>query len=207
MSLSETPEGVRNVSGVCAVVSERYEEIILRAGQNFTARWGCRKGDYVLWFRRNPFSAVAEKPQVIDLWSTPDEATVTITNRWQDFPGWFDLHPTETANELVTWMKKRIETGDYLDQPIDGPNIWRVKGGDRVVWVGPPRPDQASVDGVFGILDCEVAVVVLGNHPDGPFAFMSFVTSPIAMQLAAAGLRAERSLGQPRVFDTEWTLG
>ena len=40
-------------------------------------------------------------------WSIPDRASVPITNRWQDFPPWFDLYPTEVSNSLMAWMKAR----------------------------------------------------------------------------------------------------
>ena len=88
---------------------------------------------------------------------------VTITNRWQNFPPWFDLHPLEVSGQFIPWMKERMEARDYPEEPIDGPNIWRVKGGDRVVWVGLPRSEQTSVDGVLGIVDCRAAVAVLGT--------------------------------------------
>ena len=92
-------------------------------------------------------------------------------------------------------MKERMEACDYPEEPIDGPNIWRVKGGDRVVWVGLSRSEQTSVDGVLGIVDCRAAVAVLGDDPDSPFPFMNFEQSPEAVALCTAGLQAERSLG------------
>ena len=73
-------------------------------------------------------------------------AFVTITNRWQDFPAWFDLHPTEVTNSLMGWMRSRIEARDYPEEPIEGPNIWRVQGGDRIVWwVSPGRVKCSSM--------------------------------------------------------------
>jgi len=107
----------------------------------------------------------------------------------------------------MPWMRPRLEARDYPDEPIDGPNIWRAKSGDRVVWVGPPRLDRADVGGVLGILDCRAAVAVLGDHPDGCLAFMHFEQSPSAVALGADAISAERSLGLPRTFDTEWLLG
>jgi hypothetical protein len=75
------------------------------------------------------------------------------------------------------------------------------------VRVGPARAGQAIIERVLGILDCSEAVAVLGDHPDGPLAFMDFKQSPSALALGAAALRAERSLGQPNVIHTEWMLG
>jgi hypothetical protein len=185
----------------------RYGNILTRTTKDFTARWPCKRGDYLLWFRRDPLAGLAADPQILDVWAMPDGASVVMTNRWQDFPPWFDLHPTEVATGLFGWMKKRIEARDYPEEPIDGPNIWRVKGGDRIVWVGPSRVDQPSVDVVLGILDCRAAVAVLGDHPDGSLAFMEFKSSQSGIAMGSAALRAERSLGMPSVFDTEWRLG
>jgi hypothetical protein len=189
--------------------SEKYTTVLARTSKDFSARWPCQQGDYLLWFRRDPINSPQHEAQIIDVWSIPNRASVTITNRWQDFPGWFDLHPNEVCNSLLGWMKLRIEARDhYPEEPIDGPNIWRVRAGDRIVWVGPARVGQASIDGVLGILDCREAVAVLGDHPDGPLAFMDFEQSPSAVALGRAAVEAERSLGDPRVVDTaEWRLG
>src|SRR5262249_33578929 len=143
--------------------SDRYATVLARTGKDFTARWACQQGDYLLWFRRDPFNDPRGEAQALDAWSIPDEASVTITNRWQDFPPWFDLHPSEVCNSLMGWMRSRVEARDYPEEPVDGPNIWRAKGGDRIVWVGPPRVGQAIVGSVLGIVDCHSAVVVLGD--------------------------------------------
>jgi len=186
---------------------EKYAAVLTRTTSEFTTKWSCRKGDYLLWFRRKLMAPANDEPQILDLWSTLNGTSVIMTNRWQDFPPWFDLHPTEVTSRLMGWMKSRIERRDYPEEPIDGPNIWRAKGGDRIVWVGPPRVDQTCVDGVLGILDCRAAVAVLGDHPDGLLAFMEFQQSQSGVALGSAGLRAERSLGMPHVFDTDWQLG
>ena len=190
------------------MASEKFASVLLRTGRDFTARWSCRQGDYLLLLRPDhPFEGMREDAKILDVWSMGDEASVTITNRWQDFPPWFDLHPLEVSGQLIPWMRKRIEARDYPQEPIDGPNIWRVKGGDRIVWVGLPKLSQAFVDGVLGIVDCRAAVAVLGHHPDGPSAFMNFEQSPSSIALCTAGLQAARSLGLPRVFAPEWRLG
>jgi hypothetical protein len=189
------------------MASEKLASVVFRTGKDFTARWSCQQGDYLLWLRRDPFDGIREEARILDVWSMSDESSVTITNRWQDFPPWFDLHPLEVSGRFIPWMKTRIEARDYPAEPIDGPNIWRVKGGDRIVWVGLSRLGQSLVDGVLGIVDCRAAVAVLGDHPDGPFAFTNFEESPSSIALCTAGLQADRSLGLPRVFDAEWRLG
>jgi hypothetical protein len=195
------------IPGVFAMESEKYAAVLTRTTRDFTAHWLSQRGDYLLWFRRDPFKQLDHDAQILDLWWITEGASVTITNRWQDFPHWFDLHPTEVGYNLRGWMKSRLQTRDYPDEPIDGPNIWRARGGDRIVWVGLPRTGQVIVDGVLGILDCNSAVAVLGNHPDGPLGFMEFKSTETSIRLGAAAARAERSLGIPRVLDTVWHLG
>src|SRR5262249_5333434 len=149
-----------------------YGDVVIRTSRDFTTQWHCRQGDYLLWLRRDPFGRPDTDPQAVDLWSMLEGASVVITNRWQEFPLWFDLHPTEVTARIMAWMRPRVEARDYPDEPIDGPNIWRAKSGDRIVWVGPPRLDRPNVDGVLSILDCLAAVAVLGDHPDGALAFV-----------------------------------
>ena len=48
---------------------------------------------------------------VIDLWELGEGNSVTITNRPEDLPEWFELHPTETSGSLVYKMLRRINEG------------------------------------------------------------------------------------------------
>jgi hypothetical protein len=78
---------------------------------------------------------------------------VTITNRREDLPAWFGLHPTEVCNRRALKMAARIEAGDqYPEKPLDGPNLWRLKSGDRLAWIGAERPERRSVDGILAIV-------------------------------------------------------
>ncbi len=188
--------------------SASYEQVLNRTERDFTTHWSCRKGDILLWFRRGPFAGENASAKVIDLCSMPDSAFIIITNRWQDFPDWFDLHPLEVKDSLATWMMKRINGGEvYPEEPLEGPNIWRAKGGDRIVWAGPPRPGRASVNGILGLLDCREAVAVLMEHPDGPLAFMDFNETSDSKIMCRAGADAEHSLGPIRQFAEDWKLG
>lgn len=105
-----------------------------------TLRWACRKGDFIFWAKfQGIFSSRGNEFQIADIWQLRDGNFVTITNRHADLPEWFDLHPSEVSGRLVYWMQKRLDEGHQPQEPIDGPNIWRVLAGDRIAWVGQAR--------------------------------------------------------------------
>ena len=52
----------------------------------------------------------------------------TITNRLEDLPPWFKLHPTEICDSFVYKLREKVERGDYPDEPLDGPTVKAVKG-------------------------------------------------------------------------------
>ncbi len=92
---------------------------------------------------------------------------VTITNRPEDFPVSFELHPTEVCNSLVSMMAARIEAGEYPEAPLEGPNLWRLKTGDRLAWVGAERPERQSVSGILAIVECRECALVVGDGDRG----------------------------------------
>ena len=130
-----------------------------------TLRWACRAGDYVLWARfQGMFSREGEEYQIADLWELRDGNFVTITNRHQDLPEGFDLHPLEVSGSYVRWMMKRLDDGDEPQEPIDGQNIWRVFAGDKLLWVGNRRGTEHSDNGVLGLLEFRTNALIYGDR-------------------------------------------
>jgi hypothetical protein len=115
--------------------------------RDMTLRWPCRGGDFLLWFGYRDMVSGPDAIQCQDLWEMRDGHHVTITNRLEDLPPWFRLHPTEVCGSFVYKLMPRVEQGDYPSEPMSGPNLWRLKVGDRVAWVGAHRPDRRSVNG------------------------------------------------------------
>jgi hypothetical protein len=81
----------------------------------------------------------------------------------EDLPPWFRLHPTEVCGSLVYKIAPQVEKGDYPREPISGPNLWRLKTGDRVAWVGADRPERRSVNGILAILNCRESAFAVGE--------------------------------------------
>jgi len=177
-----------------------------------TVRWACRSGDYVLWTSfQGLLSTPGDQYNIADAWALRDGNFVTITNRWPDFPNGFDLHPSEVCGRLVEWMMRRLDEGYEPDAPIDGPNLWRVRAGDRVVWVGDPR---GGVDGdgpVIDLVTFNVDALVYGEPLDFPRGFGWFEGKDESQdsKRLAEGWNAIRSLGTPHTVaaDSQWALG
>jgi hypothetical protein len=121
---------------------------------DMTLRLPCRAGDFLLWFGYPDILSGPEAIQCFDLWEMGDGHHLLVTNRLQDLPPWFRLHPTEVCDSFVYKMMDKVEKGDYPSEPMNGPNLWRLKSGDRVAWVGAERPDRRSVNGILAIVEC-----------------------------------------------------
>ena len=187
---------------------------IIRFARDMTLRWPCRRGDFILWMAYSDIFSGPESIQVHDLWEMRDGYHVTITNRPEDFPAWFELHPTEVCDGLALKMAARIEDGEYPEEPLDGPNLWRLKTGDRVAWVGAERPERPSVDGILAIVDCRECALAVGEGDRGgleEFVGFGAPTTPDMKPEDAARCRAAvevvKQLGLPRSWGSEWRLG
>lgn len=174
-------------------------------GSDTTLRWACREVDYVFWAGfQGIFSSQGNEYKIADIWELRDGNFITITNRPSDLPDWFDLHPLEVSGSLVGWMKKRLDEGYDPQEPIDGPNLWRVFAGDRIVWVGPNRGGVHSEDGVLGLVDFKENALVYGEPFDLAEGFPAFggftrgEPSPEGTRLCRVGWDALNRLGLPR---------
>src|SRR4051794_22214945 len=103
-------------------ISESFMPEVIQFTGDMTLWWPCRRGDQLLWFRSASLLAGKNSLQCYDSWQMRDGSHVRITNRLEDFPSWFQLHPLEICGSLVYKLYKKIEEGDYPDAPVDGPN-------------------------------------------------------------------------------------
>jgi hypothetical protein len=101
---------------------------------------------------------------------------IKVTNRVEDFPSWFELHPTEVADTLVFKLMPKIQEGRYPAEPLDGPNLWRLKSGDRIAWVGTDRPDRHCIDGVLVIMEFRECALAIGEGNETLENLTRFVT-------------------------------
>lgn len=176
-----------------------------------TLRWSCRAGEFVLWVGTDSFLSADHESawKIWDFWQLRNGDFLTITNRWQDLPAWFRLHPLEVANRAVWEMQKRLAAGYKPDEPMDGMNIWRVKAGDRLVRVSLQHPSK-PVQEILTFQDC---ALVLGENSnpkrDGTIFFGApdgELSSPAAAA-GQAGFKMAAGLGMPREYAVEWKFG
>ena len=111
-------------------------------------------------------------------------------------------------------MMDKVEKGDYPSEPMDGPNLWRLKSGDCVAWVGAERPDRHPVNGILAILDCRESALAVGAAGwDSVQEFIGFGAptsaemNPADVARCQAAVNAVEKLGLPREWAPEWKLG
>jgi hypothetical protein len=186
----------------------------IRFRSDMTLRWPCRRGDFLLWFGYSGIFAGTEAIQCYDFWEMCDGYCVTVTNRLEDLPPWFRLHPTEMCNSFVYKMMAKVEKGDYPSEPMDGPNLWRLKSGDRLAWVGADRPERRPVNGVLAILDIDDCALAIGEGGLGSLEeFVGFgrpttpAMKPEDIVRCQFAVKAVKQLGPPETWMPEWMLG
>lgn len=179
-----------------------------------TIRWECMLGDYVLWTSHGNFLNIVAgtPPSIVDMWQMKNNDLVTITNKTEDLPSWFELHPTEISGKLTRWMMKKLNSGYKPKNIMDGFNIWRLKTGDRLVWVGQMRPWQLSENGVLGIIDFKECALAIGESEKAEdiLSFGSVNLDGLPLEdsaLCEAGLATVNKLGIPRTMCEDWKLG
>jgi hypothetical protein len=182
---------------------------VISFGGNATLRWSCREND-VVGLMRLP-GLFAQSWDMLDFWQCRDGDYLTITNRIEDLPSWFELHPTEIKGRYLYQFKP--ESGRAYADPVESPNIWRIYAGDRVLWVGEERPLQSSSEGILAIVEFkENALLVRETNRD--VDYMEWASGgpkvePVPnMSLVKKAVKVIQSLGEPRSLSVSgWGLG
>ncbi len=196
------------------MVDAAYERVMMAFGRDTTVRWPCRRGDFVLWLQ--PGSPLGRPSlDMPDFWEMRDGDFITITNRGSDLPSWFEVHPSEVRDALAHAVMDKLNAGwQPPDEPMDGPHLWRLRAGDRVVWVGDSRPGQEAANGILAILDFRECAIAIGEtNRTGLLDFIGFGSlstpelSPQGVRRCQVGVEAARSLGAPRNWSPEWSIG
>ena len=111
-------------------------------------------------------------------------------------------------------MMAKMEKGYKPGERIDGPNLWHLKSGDRVAWVGAERPERPSVNGILSILAFDECALAVGEGNWGSIEeFVGFgapTTPGLKPEDAArchAAVKVVKQLGVPRTWGPEWRLG
>jgi len=174
-----------------------------------TLHWPCRKGDYILWVRWGLFDEAAK---MLDIWEMRNGNLVTLSNRVDDFPAWFEIHPLE---RLYDYLKDDPQINNYADEVMEGPNIWRIQTGDRLIWLGESRPGFQSINGIISILDFNSCALCVGESNakshNSIFDYIGFGSLPPEAQSASDVIskkikKITRNYQRPRNIDLEWLI-
>lgn len=193
-------------------MSQENQPQITVLGRDTTLVWPCRAGDVILWMRCSDILSDPPSIQIPDFWEMHDGYRVTITNRLEDLPLWFELHPTEVCNSFMYRLMTKIEARQYPLNPMDGPNLWRLRSGDRLAWVGAERPQRPSVTGILSILECRECALAIGEGALDIEGFIGFgspsgeIKTDTLVRCRAAVDYVEK-MGLPRTWGPEWHLG
>lgn len=183
-------------------------------GQNLTLRLYVQQGDLLLWVRwSSPFS-MSDKLNIVDMWEARDGDELIITNRFEDLPPWFELHPTEAVRRVSLELKKKIQAGYEPGEIMDLPNLWRVLAGDFLVHIG--EPDSVNPQGkqLLSILVFEENALVVGESeergvPDPTFGDLSKdkLDDNEVMWCRRALSVIRHKIGRQDSMADEWRLG
>lgn len=198
-------------------MEKRSTNVTICFGSNMTVRWSCQQGDTLVWFRcKDIFDDPERGVDIRDMWEIRPGDSVTITNRVDDLPLWFSLHPTEVCNNVAHKIAEKLR--GYQPRVImEGMNMWRLRAGDTMAWIGEPRTGIQSHGSVLAVLDFLKCGIALGaSNPHTLIKdFMSF-GSPLPRGedgRCVAKLREAvsviRKMGPPRTLDgdRDWRLG
>ena len=109
-------------------------------------------------------------------------------------------------------MQRKLAGGHNPDAPMEGPSLWRVFAGDRVVWIGPRRAGVEYADGILSHIEFRENAWVYGEPVELGSLFGGFAGGdppPEAAKLCKVGWGAVQGAGLPRVAaaDGQWCIG
>jgi hypothetical protein len=193
--------------------SQFSHDHLLDFDEDTTIRWSCRKDDIVCWLRMH--GMFAGNWDMRDFWQCWDGDFLVITNRKSDFPAGFKLHPSELQDTTVWQYQSNPDPALYAAEPIDAPNLWRVRAGDRLLWVGDERDVQPSIEGILGLVEFRENALI-ARETNLEINYMEWVAGqprrkeiePSRLALVRNGVNVVQRLGLPQTLSTgEWGIG
>ena len=122
------------------------------------------------------------------------------------------MHPLETANAAARWIIAELDRGyQPLEEPIEGPGIWRIRCGDLVVYLGSQTKTDPLEFKKKVILRFETNALVLleGRTNDQIDDWSDADVEALASSDVYRSIRrAVADMGMPRtLIEGNWTIG
>jgi len=169
-----------------------------------------RPKDLVLHFRTQMVSP--DRPEILDFWQMKGECELWITNKEEELPPGFELHPKEVCNDLARKMGCKLNSGWAPGEFVQYPTIWRVRAGDRVVIVGERSHLEGGV--YHGVFDFGTSALTYWLWPGRqlPSVEDAIAATPaegdsVCKEWMRQAYARVSSMGVPRTFNENWTLG
>ncbi len=188
-----------------------FKHLVTKFERDTTIKLPCRADDLIIWMRGTLENSL---PRMRDFWRLSTGDSVTMTNRFDDLPEWFELCTYEVENQAAVKMSEKIKDGHMPPfEPAEGTNIWRILPGDRIVWMGHSRPEYESENGILRIFDFRECVATLGKPgSEELLSYIGFGEIPIrfkdeVVKMCQTAIIAVAEIGMPRTIGFEWRLG
>ncbi len=134
---------------------------IFRLEDDMTLNFACRSGDYFVWLQWCDF--LAPTLRTVDLWEMRAGDTALLTNRLEDVPDWLDLLPSELTGRYLSQALDRLQRSVVPGEPVELPNLWRLRAGDLLLWMGDSRGLYDDTGGVLMLIECHASALLLGT--------------------------------------------
>ena len=173
------------------------------------------EGDVLMWIRWDILTASPSITfQAIDLWRHSHGDQVNITTSAKEVPVWFQFHATERSHGVSLEMMANLCAGIGAEEIQEGPNIWRVCAGDRIIWTGCSREPSKETEGWVHVYSFDENALVTGTPLSLLDSFPIFGMkagqefSSEQLQYAKAGIAYAKKLGAPSIIsaDSHWWL-
>lgn len=170
-----------------------------------------RRGDALVWLRNEAVFAAVGDYRPADVWFLSGGEVAQFAFESKRLPPWYELHPTEMAGILVH-RYRHDPAAPPPAQPLEGPGLWKVRAGDKVLLILVPRPEMGTPQGMCCVIDfadnCLLWVLDADMHQPG-LEFASVPIGPESEALLRTAIRegiARANAKPPRNIAMNWTL-
>lgn len=177
-----------------------------------TIRLVCQTDDYILCIKFSPILRRNNGFDLVHAWRMQDGDTVTITNRFNDLPPWFDLLPSEVEPDSISWLRERQAKGYRTGHRIEKPNVWRMLAGEKIIRIGTGGGSPTGKSKTT-VVDLKHNALVIGEStgksPD-EVNFCEFDRSELdilTLERVQTGFQAAIDLGFPWNVPQKWSFG
>lgn len=172
-----------------------------------TLRWEDLEHTLVLWFsQKSPIRNWSRENLAInDFWIMAQYESIFATCDRKEVPSWFKLHGTDLTHFSLAAALRSAQSGMLDTQPTGGPDVWRVRAGDRIAVI------HLFEDWVEVVMVDRNALFIAETTDPLNFAIkqgqrMSLLEKSHHVETVRAAVDSVLATGRPRIFSESWSL-